>query len=139
MNDLTRLTTATTYSDIYDLIRHIDAQTERGYALLEVATIQATRSLHAKPDFQAALLDARGRLVDVAVQLEAMVTAAQACGEEDFAEHLQSAAESADDLLIYLSRAAHTTLPAVAAEDEEDQETKDEEHAYAPAAATVAA
>lgn len=125
-----QLLTGTAYTDQYDLIRHLDAQTDRAFTLMETASIQATRQLKEKADFQAPILTGRGQLADVAVLLEAMVTAAQANGLTDLAEELGAAGETADDLLVLLGRAAHATLPArVDDEDDEGQEDGDQDQA----------
>ncbi|MET9956280.1 hypothetical protein ABZ135_32700 [Streptomyces sp. NPDC006339] len=134
--DIEQLLTGTTYSDQYDLIRHLDAQTERAFTLMETASIQATRQMAEPADFQAPTLTSRGRIADVAVVIEAMVTAAQANGENELAELLGTAAETADDLLILLARAAHGTLPATAdAGEDEDQEDGEQDEADEPVAA----
>jgi hypothetical protein len=119
--DITALVTAAPYTGREDLQRHIDAQHERAFTLMETAAIQATRTLAAPADFQAPALTAYGQVADVSVLLEAMAVAAQANGEMDLAERLAVAAETADDLLIYLARAATGTLPAHAGGEDEDQ------------------
>ncbi|MGW2865902.1 hypothetical protein [Streptomyces sp. NPDC001205] len=127
------LLTGTTYTDKYDLIRHLDAQTDRAFTLMEAASIQATRQMQQKADYQVPVLTGRAQLADVAVVIEAMVTAALANGETDLAELLGAAAETADDLLILLARAAHGTLPATSCDDAdgdgEDQEDGEKDQA----------
>ncbi|MGA4844712.1 hypothetical protein [Streptomyces sp. G45] len=138
--NIEQLLTGMTYSDQYDLIRHLDAQTDRAFTLMETASIQATRQLQETADYQAPILTGRGQIADVAVVLEAMVTAAQANGQTDLAQLLGAAAETADDLLIYLARAAHGTLPATTDQDDdagedEGQEDGDQDQAGEPVAA----
>ncbi|MFF4741271.1 hypothetical protein ACFY2W_36120 [Streptomyces sp. NPDC001262] len=130
-----QLLTQAAYTDQHDLIRHLDAQTDRAFTLMETASIQATRQLGEKADYQPQILASRGQLADVAVLIEAMVTAAQANGELDLADLLGAAAETADDLLILLARAAHGTLPAV--DDAEDEDLEDGEQDQAADAVAV--
>ncbi|MEJ8654888.1 hypothetical protein WKI65_44330 [Streptomyces sp. MS1.AVA.3] len=133
-----QLLTATAYTDQEDLIRHLDAQTDRAFTLSDAAAVQATRQLREPADFQALTLTARGQVADIAVLIESLVTAAQAHDLDDLADRLDEAAETANDLLTYLNRAAHGTLPAAADEgvdEDEGPEDGDQDQADEPVAA----
>ncbi|MEW2635419.1 hypothetical protein AB0903_28180 [Streptomyces sp. NPDC048389] len=123
MNLTETLTTATPHTDREDLMRHLDAQTDTAYGLMEVAAIQAVRLLPDPPAYQAGILGARRQAADVAVLIEAMSTAATANGQIELAQRLGTAAEDAHDLLILLAHAAHGTIPA----DPDDEDPQDGE------------
>ncbi|WP_043271933.1 hypothetical protein [Streptomyces sp. CT34] len=130
-----QLLTATAYTAPEDLIRHLDAQTDRAFTLSDAAAVQATRQLREPADFQALTLTARGQVADIAVLIESLVTAAQAHDLDDLANRLDDAAEVANDLLTYLNRAAHGTLPAADEGADEGQEDGDQDQADEPVAA----